>query len=175
MLLYYNRGLAWHDKKEYDKAIAHFSQVIRIDPNRVDAYYGRGLVWEDKKAYDKAIADYDEALARAPKTLTVSTPTSRLSATCPDSKFRNGKKAVESGLRACELTEWKDATYLIPSQPHTPRPANSTKPSTARPRRWVAHRRERKSRLRHPAQALPREEAVPADDSLSSSRCSTTC
>ena len=26
--------------------------------------------------------------------------------------YRDGRKAVESGLRACELSEWKDASHL---------------------------------------------------------------
>ena len=30
-------------------------------------------------------------------------------ATCPESKYRDGKKAVESATKACELTKWKDA------------------------------------------------------------------
>ena len=33
-------------------------------------------------------------------------------ATCPDEKYRDGKKAVESVTRACELTDWKEADHL---------------------------------------------------------------
>ena len=33
-------------------------------------------------------------------------------ATCPDARFRNGKKAVELATRACELTEWKLADMI---------------------------------------------------------------
>ena len=33
-------------------------------------------------------------------------------ATCPDAKYRDGKKAIESATKACELTEWKDADHL---------------------------------------------------------------
>jgi tetratricopeptide (TPR) repeat protein len=36
----------------------------------------------------------------------------RLLATCRDDKFRDGKKAVELAKRACELTEYKKATYV---------------------------------------------------------------
>ncbi len=32
--------------------------------------------------------------------------------TCPEAEYRDGKKAVESATRACELTEWKDAFPL---------------------------------------------------------------
>jgi hypothetical protein len=33
-------------------------------------------------------------------------------ATCPDARLRNGKQAVESASRACELTGWKVAQPL---------------------------------------------------------------
>ena len=33
-------------------------------------------------------------------------------ATCPDEKYRDGKRAVESATLACELTDWKEAYYL---------------------------------------------------------------
>ena len=32
-----------------------------------------------------------------------------LLATCPDAKFRDGKRAVELATKACELTKWKVA------------------------------------------------------------------
>jgi len=33
-------------------------------------------------------------------------------ATCPEERFRDGKKAVEFATRSCELTKWKDANML---------------------------------------------------------------
>jgi hypothetical protein len=33
-------------------------------------------------------------------------------ATCPDARYRDGKRAVESATRACELSEWKDAVFI---------------------------------------------------------------
>ncbi len=36
----------------------------------------------------------------------------RLWATCPDQQFRNGKKAVESATKACELSKWNEPFYL---------------------------------------------------------------
>jgi hypothetical protein len=32
--------------------------------------------------------------------------------TCPKDEVRNGKKAVEYARKACELTNWKNASYL---------------------------------------------------------------
>ena len=33
-------------------------------------------------------------------------------ATCPDARHRDGKKAIESATKACELTAWMDPTAL---------------------------------------------------------------
>ena len=76
------------------------------------AYINRGRTWYDKKDYDKAIADYDEAIRLEPKYASAYKMRAWLWATCPDAKCRDGKRAVESATRACELTDWKDADFL---------------------------------------------------------------
>ncbi len=63
---YINRGNAWRDKGEHDKAIAAFTEAIRLAPNDANAYFNRGLAWRSKGEYDKAIADYNQALAINP-------------------------------------------------------------------------------------------------------------
>ena len=64
---YHNRGIAWGEKKEYDKAIADFDEAIRLDPKDAVAYNNRGIAWHDKREYDKAIADYTEAIRLDPE------------------------------------------------------------------------------------------------------------
>ena len=76
------------------------------------AYDDRGNAWYAKEEYDKAIADYDQAIALDPKFAMAYNRRAWLWATCPDEKYRDGKKAVESATRACELTDWKDADSL---------------------------------------------------------------
>ena len=60
--MFFNRGYAYYDKKQYDEAIKDYTEAIRLDPNYAWAYNNRGNVYYSKKDYDRAIADYDEAL-----------------------------------------------------------------------------------------------------------------
>jgi tetratricopeptide (TPR) repeat protein len=68
---YTNRGIAWSDKKDYDHAIADFSDAIRINAQDAGALYNRGNAWYNKKDYDRAIADYDEAIRINPQKASV--------------------------------------------------------------------------------------------------------
>jgi tetratricopeptide (TPR) repeat protein len=109
---YHNRGIAWSNKKDYEHAIADYNEAIRLDPKYVLAYYNRGNAWDDKKDYDHAIADYNEAIRLDPKDASPYNGRAWLWATASDAKFRDGKKAVESATKACELSEWKERNHL---------------------------------------------------------------
>jgi tetratricopeptide (TPR) repeat protein len=65
--IYYKRGVDWHLKKEYDKAITDYSEALKLQPKLIPAYINRGIAWRDKEKYDKAIADFDEAIKLDPK------------------------------------------------------------------------------------------------------------
>ena len=61
-LPYFRRGLAWHNKGEYDKAIADYTRAIELKPDDAVDYNNRGNAWRSKGEYDKAIADYIRAI-----------------------------------------------------------------------------------------------------------------
>jgi len=46
---------------EYDRAIADFTEAIRLDPKCGSAYRGRGNAYKEKGDSDKARADFDQA------------------------------------------------------------------------------------------------------------------
>jgi tetratricopeptide (TPR) repeat protein len=109
---YYHRGLVWHSKKEYAKAIVDYNVVLRLDPRNVAAYNSRSLARRAMKEYSRAVADCDEAIGIAPDDPAAYDHRAWIWATCPDARQRDGKKAVESATKACELTGWKNAGYL---------------------------------------------------------------
>ena len=51
-IAYYNRGIAWAEKGQYDKAIADYTKAIRRKPDLALAYYNRGNAWLNKGQYD---------------------------------------------------------------------------------------------------------------------------
>lgn len=70
-ITYYNRGATWAAKGEYDKAIADYSETIRLNPNYSAAYGNRGVLWAAKGDYGKAIADYNDAIRLNPNSADV--------------------------------------------------------------------------------------------------------
>ena len=63
---YYNRGLAYYDKREVKRAIVDYTRAIELNPNFDAAYYNRGVAHHDKKAFEHAIADYTRAIELNP-------------------------------------------------------------------------------------------------------------
>jgi tetratricopeptide (TPR) repeat protein len=57
-------------KGEFDKAIADFTESIRLDPRQAEVYCGRAYAYHQTGEFDKAIVDYDEAVRLDPKQAT---------------------------------------------------------------------------------------------------------
>lgn len=63
---FYNRGLAYKRKEDYDRAIADFTDAIRLDPSDADMFRNRGSAYDDAEQYDRALADYDQSIKLDP-------------------------------------------------------------------------------------------------------------
>ena len=63
---YHNRGSAWGNKGDLDRAIADYDQAIRLDPKEPKAWYHRGMAWEMKRNLQAALADFKMYAQLAP-------------------------------------------------------------------------------------------------------------
>jgi tetratricopeptide (TPR) repeat protein len=61
-----NRGNGYYDKKDYDRAIADYSEALRLDPVFALAFYNRSCAYRDKGDNDRAIDDYIHAILLDP-------------------------------------------------------------------------------------------------------------
>ena len=61
-MAYNNRGIAYGDLKQYDKAIADLTKVIELYPEPAKAYNNRGNAYLGLQQFDKAIADFTKAI-----------------------------------------------------------------------------------------------------------------
>ena len=65
-----------------------------------------------KGEYAKSLADLEAALRLNANDSSAYNDQAWVWSTCPLAEIRNGRQAVESATRACELTKWKDAYQL---------------------------------------------------------------
>ncbi len=107
-IAYLNRGVAEGNRGELDEAIEDFTSAIRLDPTEAVAYRNRGLVWSRLGQYDHALGDCTAALKLDRTCIDAYNDSAWLRATCPDARYRNGRKALANAELACELSEWKN-------------------------------------------------------------------
>ena len=55
------RGRTYHDKRQYDRAIADYDSAIRLSPNNIGAIENRGLAYEKKGRLKLALRDFRRA------------------------------------------------------------------------------------------------------------------
>ena len=109
---YLNRGSLWYANRDYDKAMADYNQALRIDPNHAAGYCHRGDLWHRLNQYDKALIDYHQAVAIDPKYAVVYNNLAAIQATCPDARYRDGKKAFHNARQAYMLDGGKSYGYV---------------------------------------------------------------
>jgi tetratricopeptide (TPR) repeat protein len=60
-------GKEYYRQADYAKAIKHFSEAIKQDPDRWKLYYYRGMAYQGYNQIDSAIIDFSKALELIPK------------------------------------------------------------------------------------------------------------
>jgi tetratricopeptide (TPR) repeat protein len=100
---YRTRGVALHSKKEYDKAVADFTRALEIDPKSSQLRADRAGSHVALKNYPKALDDFNEALKLEPSNAVSAAAAAMWLATCPDDKYRDGKRALQIAEQAHSL------------------------------------------------------------------------
>jgi tetratricopeptide (TPR) repeat protein len=65
-IAYNNRGNAYSQKGNYDRAIKDYDLAIQINPTYAKPYNNRGVAYQNKGDYNKAIRDFDVAIKLSP-------------------------------------------------------------------------------------------------------------
>jgi tetratricopeptide (TPR) repeat protein len=97
-----NRGTAYRDLRQYDKALADLSMAVELEPNNPIPWTQRGFAYSQLGAWSKALGDYSKALDLQPDSPDRRNHLAWLLATCPESKLRDPKRAVELAQRAAK-------------------------------------------------------------------------
>jgi len=96
-----------------ERAYDDCSKVIENNPTNIYAFNIRGRAGLGLGKYDKSISDFQIALRLNLKDEVAYRFLGWIMAACPDAKYRNGQKALEYAMTACEMTGWKDPLNLI--------------------------------------------------------------
>jgi tetratricopeptide (TPR) repeat protein len=98
-------------KHKYERAVADAPRSLAPD-RPVPRKAMEAAEWLHLNDVRRALAAYDELARLYPDLVEAFSRSAWLRATCPDPQFRDGKLAVASATRACELTNWKGPDEL---------------------------------------------------------------
>jgi lipoprotein NlpI len=62
----YNRGIAYQDRGDFDRAIADFDRVVELRPDTSKAFYNRAISYLRKGEFERAIKDFDRVVQLTP-------------------------------------------------------------------------------------------------------------
>ena len=114
-----NLGLVLLQKGKPDEAILRFQEALRIDPDIALTQHNLGSALLQKGDLDQAIIHFQRAVQldpgdakfRGDLVITMNDLAWSL-ATSANANIRDGKRAVQLGERACELTEYKQTIFI---------------------------------------------------------------
>jgi tetratricopeptide (TPR) repeat protein len=106
------RGYLYYLQDEHAKAITDCNRALQIDSRDALALTNRGMSLQAQGRYAEAIKDYELAIKLADGNALAMNNAAWIWATCPDAKLRNGKQAIESAEKACELTGYSNFDFL---------------------------------------------------------------
>jgi tetratricopeptide (TPR) repeat protein len=112
ILLKLQLAMYLHAGNQSRQAIEAFGEVLRVDPQNGFALRGRADAYLNVGEHRKAVTDYEVAIKMFADDSAILNNFAWVLATSPEDEIRDGKRAVEMGLKACELTQYQQAHIL---------------------------------------------------------------
>jgi tetratricopeptide (TPR) repeat protein len=112
VLLQLQLGIYLNAGSQSHKAIEVFDKILSADPQNGLALRGRADAYLNVGEHRKAVADYDVVVKMYEDDSGILNNFAWVLATSTEDAIRNGKRALEMGLKACELTEYQQAHIL---------------------------------------------------------------
>jgi tetratricopeptide (TPR) repeat protein len=92
-----NRGAGYRIKGEYDRAIADYTQAIKLNSKFAAAYNNRGVAYDRKGELDRAMQDFDQAIKLKPS---------------PEAHFNRGNAYLAKNQYASAIDDYNAAIKL---------------------------------------------------------------
>ena len=105
--VFVERGQTLFYLNEFERAIKDFDKALQENPKEKNVYNYRGISHYRLNHYEEAIRDLDQAIKIDPKDEVSMTHLAWILAAAPQQKLRDGKRAVEMAMKACELSKDK--------------------------------------------------------------------
>ena len=109
---YNNRGAAYFETGRYREAKTDLDEAIRRNPKYREALFTRGQTSKALGNYKEAIADFEKVLNLSENDPDAHNSLAWILAANPDRGLRDGKRALQHALKACELKQWSDFATL---------------------------------------------------------------
>jgi protein O-mannosyl-transferase len=100
----YNLGIALLQIGRLNEAVSHYNKALAINPNYVEAHNNLGTALLQLGRVSEALAHFQKAMEINPLNVEAQNNMALVLATFPDTRVRNGTKAVELAERADHLT-----------------------------------------------------------------------
>jgi tetratricopeptide (TPR) repeat protein len=107
-----NLGIALTRQGQFELAAIQLTEALRLNPGYVPARNNLGVALTGQGKFADAAACFAKAIRLNPDYGEAHNNFALIRATCPEAKYRDGREAVESASRACDLTEWRNPRYM---------------------------------------------------------------
>lgn len=108
-----NRGLAYENLKQLDKALQDYSRAIELVPSFGMAYHYRGHVYAKLQQYERAVEQYDQALKHA-SALQIDAQGQAITTNKPAVYYDRGNALYELGRYQQAVESYDGALTLSP-------------------------------------------------------------